>query len=368
MLLLLITLTFAKRTIMKKETVLISTCALSLSLLGCGSAESPNLNNFQNAALVNNCIDTTLKSYFNGKSVTFGSSKVTGLVPQQNEVKSFANVFLGSIGSKEEELTNYKEYLNQNPLIFQSVVSLNDGKQDFKCNYIYSTDSKGEIKKYPFIYAIQKGSEQPLEYKNGGYIKPYHAFEYIKQYITPNHGIKLFSLTTEANLKISDGQSNLTSAISQFFTQKTLTAQQFKELGEHVQPVNAIELANYAVSGIRIPDYVPENPIYITPVVISKRIQSIGNYRASEIAVEKMENYLESRYVDADTGIFTHRDTLSEMEQEFGINAEGENIIIERVDNKLQKIKDTNVPDTLRVNADNYTDKELEDAAILDQR
>lgn len=366
MLLLLITLIFTKRTIMKKETVLLMTCAMSFALLGCGSADGPNLNNFQNAALVNDCVDTTLKSFFNGKSVEFTSSKITGVVPNTNEVKSYTDVFLISVGSKQEELNKYREYLNSNPLMFQSVVSLNDGKHDYKCNYLYSTDSKGNLQKLPFIYSVQKDNEKPLQYKNGFYIKPYHGFEYIKQYITPNHGIKLYSLITESNLNIKNGQSGLLSAINEVITNKTYSSQKFQELGEYTQPSNAAELANYAVSTIHIPDYIPENPIYLVPVVVSKRIQNIGNYQASDIAVAQLDNYVENRYVDPDTGIATHRDTLEQMQREFGLNNQGQNVIIERVDKN--QLNTTNIPDTLRVNTDKYTEKELENAAINEQR
>lgn len=351
---------------MKKVTVLLTTCAMSFALLGCGSADGPNLKKFQNAALVNDCVDTTLKSYFNGKSIDFNSPTITGVVPSPDEVKSYTEVFLVSFGSKQVELDKYQEYLSNNPQIFQSVVKINDGKHDYQCKYIYSTDSKGTIQKLPFIYAVQKSNEAPLQFKNAGYIKPYHAFEYIKQYITPNHGINLYSLKTEANLNLDGKQSGLVSTINQVITSNVKSAQVFQVLGEYVQPSNAVDLAAAAVNDIRIPDYVPENPIYLVPVVVSKRIQNIGNFHASDRAAVQIEDYVENRYVDPDTGIATHRDTLKQMEREFGLTTQAKNVIIELVDKN--KINTTNVPDTLHVNTDRYTDKELENAAILEQR
>lgn len=351
---------------MKKETVLLTTCAMTFALLGCGSAESPNLNKLQNAALVNNCVDVTLKSFFNGKSIDFQVAKIAGVIPQTSQVHSYADVFLSSFGSKEEEINKYREYLNNNPSIFQSNVTLNDGKTDYQCHYIYSTDAKGNIQKLPFLYSVQQGKEQPLLYKNGGYIKPYHGFEFLKQYITPNHGVKLFSLTTESNLKLDSTNSGLSAAINQVITQKSLAPQTFQDLGEIAQPTNALALASYAVSGVQMPEYVPENPIYLVPVVVSKRIQNIGNYQATDRAVVQLDKYNEERFVDSDTGIATHRDTLKQMEHEFGVDTAGHNVIVEQVD--AAKMRQTNVPDTLRVNADNYTDKELENAAINEQR
>ncbi|MCK4083776.1 hypothetical protein HCY52_08100 [Acinetobacter radioresistens] len=345
---------------MKKETVFLTTCAMSFGLLGCGSAESPNLNNFQNAALVHDCIDKTLKSHFNSKTVNFSAAKISGAEPSIEEAKSFAEVYVSSFGSKEDEINKYREHLNSGPNIFKSTVTLQDGKNSYKCNYMYSTNGKGDLQKLPFIYSVQKSNEAPLPYKNGGYIKPYHGFEYVRQYITPNHGVKLFSLTTEANLKPKSEQSGLANAINEILTNKAFSDQNFKHLGELVQANNAIELANYAVSGLEIPDFVPENPTYIVPVVVSKRIQNIGNYQADDIAVEKMDHFNQNRYVDPDTGIATHKDTLQQMAQEFGMNAK--NVIIEHVD--AAKMKAENIPDTLRVQTDRYTDQELKDAAI----
>lgn len=345
---------------MKKETVFLTTCAMSFGLLGCGSAESPNLNNFQNAALVHDCIEKTLKSHFNSKTVEFSSSKISGTEPSIKEVKSFAEVYIASYGSKEEEMNKYREHLNGGPSIFQSTVTLQEGKDSYKCNYMYSTNSNGELQKLPFIYSVQKSNETPLLYKNGGYVKPYHGFEYIRQYITPNHGVKLFSLITEANLTPKSQQSGLASAINETLTNKAFAAQNFKPMGEVVQAQNAIELATYAVSDLKIPDFVPENPTYIVPVVVSKRIQNIGNYHADDIAVDKMDQFNQNRYVDPETGISTHKDTLQQMAQEYGINAK--NVIIEHVD--AAKMKAENIPNTLRVQTDLYTDQELQNAAI----
>lgn len=347
---------------MKKETVLLTTCAMTFALLGCGSAESPNLNKLQNAALVNNCVDVTLKSFLNGKSIDFQSAKISGVIPQTSQVNSYADVFVSSFGSKKEEVDKYQKYLNNNPSIFQSNVTLNDGKTDYQCHYIYSADAKGNIKKLPFLYSVQQGREQPLLYKNGAYINPYHGFEYLKQYITPNHGVKLFSLITESNLNLDSTNSSLSDAINQMITQKSLAPQEFQKLGEIAQPSNAIALASYAVSDVKMPEYVPENPIYLVPVVVSKRIQNIGNYKATDRAVIQLDKYNEGRFVDSDTGIATHRDTLKQMEHEFGVDTDGHNVIIETVD--PSKMRQTNVPDTLRVNTDNFTDKELKNAAI----
>ena len=347
---------------MKKETVFLTTCALSFGLLGCGSAERPNLNNFQNAALVHDCIDKTLKSYFNSKTIDFSSAKISGSEPSIEEAKSFAEVYVASYGSKEEEMNKYREHLNSGTNIFQSTVTLQEGKNSYKCNYMYSTNGNGELQKLPYIYSVQKSNEAPLLYMNGGYIKPYHGFEYVRQHITSNHGINLFSLTTEANLKPKSDQSGLASAINETLTNKFFAAQNFKPMGEVVQAQNAIELATYAVSGLRIPDYVPENPTYIVPVVVSKRIQNIGNYQADDIAVDKMEQFNKTRYVDPDTGIATHKDTLQQMAQEFGLNTK--NVVIEHVD--AAKMKAENIPNTLRVQTDQFTDQELRNAAIND--
>lgn len=347
-----------KRADMKKESVLLITCAMSLALTGCESADGPNLSRMQNAALVKHCIPSTQAVFFNGKSVDFNSPSITGTVPNAGEVDAYTTSFLYTYSNKEKELEGMKEYINSNPLIFQSVVSIKNGSDTYSCKYLYSTDGDGNLKKLPYLYAHQKNNEKLIPYRTGTYVRPYHAFEYIKEYPLPTNGIKLYQLNTASSLSPSSPQANILSVISNKLTAAMVTQNHFTLLDEVVQPTNAAELANYAVANLYIPEYIPENPMYLVPVVVSKRIQRIGEFHADDNAVKKMEDFNKKRYVDSETGISNHLDVLKQMEREFGLNQD--NVVIEHVDRVGKLIDQSNVPNTLEIKTQNYTDKELE--------
>jgi hypothetical protein len=219
----------------------------------------------------------------------------------------------------------------------------------------------GDTIKTPVLFQIQKNNDSPLTAYNDSPLIEKNVFEFIKDYPLPVHGLWYFKLDTQQVTTKAQGQA--LDKLQSILLNATTASETFQDLGDRIQINNASELARYAVSNLDVPEYVLENPMYLTPVVVSRQVTRLANINADDMSVRRMDKFNEERYVDPNTGINIHNDTLAELKNDYGlVDDRTHNIVIEEV-NK-QDMFNRNVAGAARTGADTYTDNELKDAKI----
>lgn len=358
MILLYIIQTLKNRFKMKKPIALF-TMVIAASLVGCGGDSKTSVSAFQKSTILNNCMKQTSNTLYNNKSVRFDTATFTSTVPTEIQSEAFGRLFIAR-AKNPADVAKLLTQLNTHSDLVMYELKLTTGKDSATCRYITFRSMSGDTINTPVLFQIQKNNNSPLNAYNDSPLVEKNVFEFIKDYPLPVHGLWYFKLDTQQTA--TKGQGNALDKLQSILLNATTTPETLQDLGPRIQINNASELARYAVSNLDVPEYVLENPMYLTPVVVSRQVTRLANINADDMSVRRMDKFNEERYVDPNTGINIHNDTLAELKNDYGLDDRTHNIVIEEV-NK-QEMFNRNVAGAARTGADTYTDNELKDAKI----
>ncbi|MDN5624541.1 MAG: hypothetical protein L0G96_15500 [Acinetobacter sp.] len=343
-----------------KKPISLFTMVIAAALVGCGDGSKNSASALQKSTVLNNCMKQTSSTLYNNKSVRFDTATFTSTVPSESQSEAFGRMVI-SRAKSSTDVSKLLTQLNSHSNLVMYELKLTSGKDSATCRYMTFRSLSGDTIKTPVLFQIQKNNDSPLTAYNDSPLIEKNVFEFIKDYPLPVHGLWYFKLDTQQVTTKAQGQA--LDKLQSILLNATTASETFQDLGDRIQINNASELARYAVSNLDVPEYVLENPMYLTPVVVSRQVTRLANINADDMSVRRMDKFNEERYVDPNTGINIHNDTLAELKNDYGlVDDRTHNIVIEEV-NK-QDMFNRNVAGAARTGADTYTDNELKDAKI----
>ena len=343
-----------------KKPIALFTMVIAAALVGCGDDSKTSASALQKSTVLNNCMKQTSSTLYNNKSVRFDTATFTSTVPSESQSEALGRMVI-SRAKSSTDVSKLLTQLNSHSNLVMYELKLTSGKDSATCRYMTFRSLSGDTIKTPVLFQIQKNNDSPLTAYNDSPLVEKNVFEFIKDYPLPVHGLWYFKLDTQQVTTKAQGQA--LDKLQSILLNATTASETFQDLGDRIQINNASELARYAVSNLDVPEYVLENPMYLTPVVVSRQVTRLANINADDMSVRRMDKFNEERYVDPNTGINIHNDTLAELKNDYGlVDDRTHNIVIEEV-NK-QDMFNRNVAGAARTGADTYTDNELKDAKI----
>lgn len=292
-------------------------CAISITLVGCGTSGLGEINKYQAAPLMTDCLDNSTSYIYNNEQKEFSTASINLDMPKPNDLTYIAKSIKSYLSNETESLKEYQSTLKKNPLVKIARVNLTSLNDKISCDYIYLTDKNNLIIQQPLLYKIT-GPHQTHYINSEQLVQEISPIEYLFELPKSQHGIRLFHLNfTDQVHKVTVNNSDVLNRISNVIASNSLL--EFYDLDKPIQDSLAIELANSATTNLKIPTFVPQNPIYITPSLKSKPMTSLDIADDENINAKQMDQYNNERYVDATTGINTTRHILNQMRQELGI-------------------------------------------------
>ena len=313
--------------------------------------ENDSIGRLQSAALLDNCV-SMFQENFKSAPKQYTSGNIVLRNATNDELKNYAATMANGIAADSTQASNYMAFLEKKPFLKVASMELKADQRVASCSYVVFDDNKGQLLKLPYLFAQNITGQPPLLMTNGVYISEVNAMDFSKNLLAKNAGINYYSLTSSNSYRPDNNDgvlSNLNSALNSIlFSEK-----RFQRLAQTTPQdhFNEVDLANYAVRDLYFPDYIPENPIYLTPVINVTHVSLVSDIETSNRANQAMEKFNAERYVDANTGINLYNDTLAELKNEYGIDRSSEKLRQGAVD--LNKTV-SNAPQTLRLKGDEY--------------
>jgi hypothetical protein len=337
---------------MKKEISSATALALSLFLSGCASSDTLEVTN--KFSLLDACIDSISKDYAQNNELNITDVSIKTNSPNQDQITQYADLIKKNL-SNPDDLEKFSAYLNKNPLLVSATIHVK-AKDKYSCSFMYGIDNSGKLKKLPYLYQIQENDTKTI-IKNQ-YVKPITMIQYLMGNIIPNHGIRYFNLSDDNSLAIQQiDKDSAATVLNLLSISKSNQEPEFQQLVEPTLPMDSMQVAQQALVGVKFPEVVNENPIYVTPVVVNKKLTMINDYTPNDRALAKMEEFNKNRYVDPNTGIALHNETLNELKNEYQQKNQG-NIIYEQIDSNGQSINAS--PDGLRLNDSQFVESDMD--------
>lgn len=321
-------------------------CAISITLVGCGTSGLGEINKYQAAPLLTDCLENATSYIYNNEQKEFSSASIMLDMPQSRDLTYIAKSIKSYLSNETESLKEFQASIKNNPSVKIVRVNLTALNDKMSCDYVYLTDKNQTVIQEPLIYKVT-GPHQNHYINAEKTINAISPIEYLFDLPKAQYGFRLFHLNfIDKAAKPTLSNSDVLNRLSSVLASNSLL--EFYDLDNPIQENQAIELANAATSNLKIPSFVPQNPIYVTPSIKSKPMTSLDIADEDNINVKQMNEFKNDRFVDASTGINTTRHILNEMKEELGI---GNNQYT--VGGKDEKTK-------LSINTNNFTQEQIQ--------
>lgn len=302
---------------MKKRHRVNLVSALSITLAGCGISGSGEVGRFLAAPLMTDCMNEATSNIYNNENKEFSSASINLAMPKMGDLTHIGKSIKSYLSNETETMNKYGDVLNKNPLVKVVRVDLTAHNDKISCEYVYFVNKSAAITQKPLLYKIN-GPRQPYYILADSTIEEITPIEYLFDLPKNQHGFRLFNLELNASApKAAVSNQDTLKRISDVITSNNLL--DFYEMDQPVQYALAVAMANNATSNLKIPTFVTQNPIHVTPAMNKAPLRDLDISDEENINAKQMEEFNDSRYVDANTGINTTRQVLNQMRSELGL-------------------------------------------------
>lgn len=320
-------------------------CAVSLTLVGCGTTGLGEVSKLHAAPLLTDCMRQATAQIYNNEQKEFSTASISTGMPIAGDITFIAKSIKSFLSNETESLKEYGKILEKNPTAKVVRIDLTTVTDKNSCEYIYFMDKNGVITQNPVLFKVN-GPRQSYYVNSDEAVQEITPIEYLFELPRSQHGFRLYSLSYgNVTSKPTVNNQDVLKRIGDVIASNSLL--EFYDLDQPMQDSLAMDLANATTANLKIPSFVPQNPIYITPPIRSHRISGLDITDAENINAQQMNQYNEDRFVDANTGINTTRDVLNKMRQELGLG-----------DSRF-KVGGAESSD-LSINTNNYTREEIQ--------
>lgn len=321
-------------------------CAFILTLAGCGSTGTGEIDRLLAAPLMTDCMNEATNYIYRNESKIFSAASISLGMPSENDLTFIGKSIKSYLSNETESLNKYDAVLKENPIVKVVHVGLTSNKDKISCDYVYFNDPKtNSISQKPLLYKISgpHHHEYILADKTIEEISP---IEYLFELPKNQHGFRLYYLTfNSGSPKPTVSNHDILLRIGDVINSNNLL--DFYELEQPVQASLAVELAANATNNLGIPTFVNQNPIHVTPALRNTPLNSLSNTEGDDYNAKQMEEFNKTRYVDASTGINTTRQVLNQMREELGL-----------IDSRFKIGGGANMD--LSINTNNFTQDEIQ--------
>ncbi|MFX2258285.1 hypothetical protein V6380_16195 [Acinetobacter variabilis] len=282
---------------------------------------------------------------YNNENKEFSTASISLDMPKNGDLTHIGKSIKSYLSNETESMNKYDEVLKKSPTVKIIRVGLTTTNDKISCEYVYFVDKNAAISQKPLLYKINGPRQQHFILADHT-IEEITPIEYLFDLPKNQHGFRLFNLEFNASApKSSVNNQDILKRIGDVITSNNLL--DFYEMDQPVQYSLAVSLAQSATSNLKIPTFVNQNPIHVTPAMNKTPLRNLDISDEENINAKQMEEFNENRYVDANTGINTTRQILNQMRAELGL-----------LDSRF-KIGDEANTD-LSINTNNYTREEIQ--------
>lgn len=330
---------------MKKRHRVNLVCALSISVAGCSTTGSGEVGRFLAASLMTDCMNEATNHVYNNENKEFSTASISLDMPKSGDLTHIGKSIKSYLSNETESMNKYDEVLKKSPTVKLVSVNLTSMNDKISCEYVYFVDKNAEITQKPLLYKIN-GPRQQHYILADHTIEEITPIEYLFDLPKNQHGFRLFNLEFNASApKPSVNNQAILKRIGDVITSNNLL--DFYEMDQPVQYSLAVALAQSATTNLKIPTFVTQNPIHVTPAMNKTPLRNLDITDEENVNAKQMDEFNENRYVDANTGINTTRQVLNQMRAELGL-----------LDSRFKIGGEANTD--LSINTNNYTREEMQ--------
>lgn len=327
---------------MKKRHSVNLICALSVTLVGCGSTGTHEIGRLLAAPLMTDCMNNAISYIYNNQKTEFDTANISLNTPQEDDITYIGKSIKSYLTNQTETMQQYSEVLNKYPTVSVVSLGLTSDRDQISCDYVYFAD-KNKISQKPLLYKIS-GANQKHYILADQPVSEISPIEYLFELPKNQNGFRLFNLEFKKNtFKPTLNNSDVLKRIEDVVSSNNLM--EFYDLDQPVQAALSVQLANYATANLDIPTFLPQNPIRLTPPINKNLDLKIDITDEENINAKRMQRFNEERYVDPLTGINTTRNVLQQMREELGLTSNRFDVGGEGTD--------------LSINTSNFTQEEI---------
>lgn len=334
---------------MKKRHHVNLVCALSITLAGCGSTGKAEVGKLLAAPLLTDCMNEAISHVYNNEDKQFSTASIGLGLPKSGDMTHIGKSIKSYLSNETESINQYDVVLKKNPKVKIVRVDLTSINDKISCEYVYFADKKdNSIIQKPLLFKINGPRQQQYILADHS-IEEISPIEYLFELPKSQHGFRLFSLefnTTPPKQTIPN--QDVLQRIGDVITSNNLL--DFYEMDQPVQDSLAVALAASATNNLKIPTFVNQNPIHVTPAVSNFRLGNFDITDDENYTAKQMEEFNKNRYVDASTGINTTRQILNQMREELGLT-----------DTRFKVGGEANTD--LSINTNNFTREEIQQSS-----
>lgn len=303
---------------MKKRHSVNLICALSVTLVGCGSTGTHEIGRLLAAPLMTDCMNNAISYIYNNQKTEFDTANISLNTPQEDDITYIGKSIKSYLSNQTETMQQYSDVLNKYPTVSVVGIGLTSGRDQISCEYVYFAD-KNKISQKPLLYKIS-GANQKHYILADQPVSEISPIEYLFELPKNQNGFRLFNLEFKKNtFKPTLNNSDVLKRIEDVVSSNNLM--EFYDLDQPVQAALSVQLANYATANLDIPTFLPQNPIRLTPPINKNLDLKIDFTDEENINAKRMQRFNEERYVDPLTGINTTRNVLQQMREELGLTS-----------------------------------------------
>lgn len=329
---------------MKKRHSVNLICALSVTLVGCGSTGTGEVGRLLSAPLMTDCMNNATSYIYNNQNKEFSSASISLNMPHANDITAIGKSIKSYLSSETESMQKYSDVLRKTPTAKVVTVGLTSNNDKITCDYVYFSNKDAQITQMPLLFKVS-GANQKHYVLADQSVSEISPIEYLFDLPQNQNGVRLFNLESKADgVKPTLNNADVLQRIEDIVTSNNLL--EFYDMDQPIQANLANELAQSATSNLNIPSFVPQNTIRLTSPVKSNLNLNIDITDEENINAQRMKQFNEERYVDASTGINTTRNVLQQMREELGLLPD--------------RFKVGNESAELSINTSNYTQEEIQ--------
>lgn len=330
---------------MKKRHRVNLVCALSITFAGCSTTGSGEVGRFLSASLMTDCMNEATSHVYNNENKEFSTASISLNMPKTGDLTPIGKSIKSYLSNETESMNKYDEVLKKNPTVKLVSVNLTSMNDKISCEYVYFVDKDAVITQKPLLFKIN-GPRQQHYILADHTIEEITPIEYLFDLPKNQHGFQLFNLEFNSSTpKTFVNNKEILKRIGDVITSNNLL--DFYEMDQPIQYSLSVALAQSATSNLKIPTFVAQNPIYVTPAMNKTPLRNLDITDEENVNAKQMDEFNENRYVDANTGINTTRQVLNQMRAELGL-----------LDSRFKIGGEANTD--LSINTNNYTREEMQ--------
>lgn len=333
---------------MKKRHSVNLICALSATLVGCGSTGTSEIGRLLAAPLMTDCMNNATSYIYNNQKKEFDAAHIALDMPHSDDVTHIGKSIKSYLTTETESMQQYMDVLDKSPTAKVVSIGLSSDQDKITCDYIYFTDKNAKISQKPLLFKVA-GARQTHYILADQPVLEISPIEYLFELPKSQQGFRLFNLEYKQNsIKPTLNNADVLKRIGDVVSSNNLL--EFYSMDQPIQAELAIDLANYASSNLDIPTFLPQNPIHFAPPINKNLNINIDITDEENLNAKRMQQFNEERYVDPLTGINTTHKVLQQMRDELGLTT--------------NRFKVSGDDADLSINTSNFTQEEIKQSRL----